>query len=103
MVTLTQTFGYFQCSVNPESSATPGNKHLNEDSLSSDQEVILVSRSMAEAQTGVLTRLLALTLDTAVKEIFEFQLIQQDHLRMIMNLKSPPNLVRLQLICIKYF
>ena len=66
--------------------------------------VILVSRSMAEAQTGVLTRLLALlTLDTAVKEIFEFQLIQQGHLRMIMNLKSPPNLVRLQLICIKYF
>ena len=65
--------------------------------------VILVSRSMAEAQAGVLTRLLALTLDTAVKEIFEFQLIQQDHLRMIMNLKSPPNLVRLQLICIKYF
>ena len=65
--------------------------------------VILVSRSMAEAQIGVLTRLLALTLDTAVKEIFEFQLIQQDHLRMIMNLKSPPNLVRLQLICIKYF
>ena len=36
VVTLTQTFGYFQCSVNPESSATPGNKHLNEDSLSSD-------------------------------------------------------------------
>ena len=63
-----------------------------------------MSRSMAEARTGVLTRLLVLTLDTAVKEIFEFlQLIQQDHLRMIMNLKSPPNLVRLQLICIKYF
>ena len=38
VVTLTQTFGYFQCSVNPESSATPGNKHLNEDSLSSDQD-----------------------------------------------------------------
>ena len=38
VVTLTQTFGYFQCSVNPETSATPGNKHLTGDSLLSDQD-----------------------------------------------------------------
>ena len=38
VVTLTQTFGYFQCSVNPESAATPGNRHLTGDSLLSDQD-----------------------------------------------------------------